>query len=171
MSISPSARFDIETLIAVAQPRRILLIGTPLINIADDYVSQQAVLGVEIHVDTLHAHDWQTPLSLKTPYDLAVVSSVLETLEKPQGWQLLASLRDQLSRQFCVHVVLDDLKATSQWSLTDFLSMALIRVNQYQAADSNSALFKYSIDSYKRTPDWLNPNNWANPELWGKYWW
>ena len=103
-----------------------------------------------------------------TLYDLAIVSGVLENLEKPQGRQLLASLRDRLSRQYCVHVAIDNRDTVSQWSLTDFLSMALVRVNTYSLRDSSFVLFKYSIGSYKRTPDWLNANNWANPEFMGK---
>jgi len=28
--------------------------------------------------------------------------------------------------------------------------------------------YTYSISSYKNIPDWLNSDNWANPELWEK---
>ena len=37
---------------------------------------------------------------------------------------------------------------------------------------SNDNLFYffyvYNIGTYKKTPDWLNNENWANPELWEK---
>ena len=172
MSLSPPARFDLETLISVAQPKRILLIGEMPGDLASDYVSQQSVLGVEIIVDRTDLGDLNAlQNSASILYDLAIVNGVLENLEKPQGRQLLASLRDRLSRQYCVHVAIDNQSTVSQWSLTDFLSMALVRVNTYTTTNASFALFKYSIGSYKRTPDWLNANNWANPELWGKYWW
>ena len=29
-------------------------------------------------------------------------------------------------------------------------------------------IYVYNIGSYKKTPDWLNNENWANPELWEK---
>ena len=28
--------------------------------------------------------------------------------------------------------------------------------------------YVYNISNYKKTPDWLNSENWANPELWEK---
>lgn len=28
--------------------------------------------------------------------------------------------------------------------------------------------YTYNIGSYKKTPDWLNSDNWANPDLWEK---
>ena len=28
--------------------------------------------------------------------------------------------------------------------------------------------YVYNISNYKKTPDWLNNKNWANPELWEK---
>ena len=29
-------------------------------------------------------------------------------------------------------------------------------------------VYVYNISNYKKTPDWLNNENWANPELWEK---
>tara|TARA_B100000530_G_C15906141_1_gene467418 strand:- start:239 stop:688 length:450 start_codon:yes stop_codon:yes gene_type:complete len=29
-------------------------------------------------------------------------------------------------------------------------------------------VYVYNISNYKKTPDWLNSENWANPELWEK---
>ena len=29
-------------------------------------------------------------------------------------------------------------------------------------------VYVYNISNYKKTPDWLNNKNWANPELWEK---
>ena len=172
MSLWPSAQFDLETLISVAQPQRILLIGEIPEDLASDYVAQQSVLGVDIVVDHALLDDLEALQSdASIVYDLAIVNGVLENLQKPIGRQVLAQLRDRLSRQYCVHVALDDHSRISQWSLTDFLSMALVRVNSYTIGSKSFALFKYSISSYKRTPDWLNADNWANPDLWGKYWW
>ncbi len=171
MSLPSTAQFDIETLISVAQPHSILMLGHDFGDIARDYVSQQAVLGVQVEVAQVSAQDWQTVLQQPKLFDLAIVSQVIEHESKALGRQLLAALRDQLSRQYCVYLALNDEQAVSQWQLSDMLSMALVRVNEYPQESSHHALFKYSIASYKRTPDWLNPDNWANPELWGKYWW
>jgi len=50
-------------------------------------------------------------------------------------------------------------------------SFALKKVAIYEHNDKKFGLFKYNISDYKTTPDWLNADNWANPEMWGKYWW
>ncbi len=36
---------------------------------------------------------------------------------------------------------------------------------------SELKIYAYDIRTYKRTPRWLNPKGWANPELWDKYRW
>jgi len=58
------------------------------------------------------------------------------------------------------------------WHLTDLFSFALSKVASYLQEDQTEiGLFKYNINDYKKTPDWLNADNWANPQMWGKYWW
>jgi hypothetical protein len=36
------------------------------------------------------------------------------------------------------------------------------------AANDKAVIFIYDISKYKENPDWLNSDNWANPELWEK---
>ena len=41
-----------------------------------------------------------------------------------------------------------------------------------RAANSEAnRLFGYDVGTYKTTPDWLNADHWANPELWNKHRW
>ncbi len=35
-------------------------------------------------------------------------------------------------------------------------------------SDDKAVVFIYDISKYKENPDWLNSDNWANPELWEK---
>jgi hypothetical protein len=35
-------------------------------------------------------------------------------------------------------------------------------------SNDKAVIFIYDISKYKETPDWLNSDNWANPELWEK---
>ena len=35
-------------------------------------------------------------------------------------------------------------------------------------ANDKAVIFIYDISKYKENPDWLNNDNWANPELWEK---
>jgi hypothetical protein len=37
-----------------------------------------------------------------------------------------------------------------------------------KTADDKVSIFIYDIAEYKDNPDWLNSDNWANPELWEK---
>ena len=162
---------DIEVLMATAAPARILLIGDGGTASAAEYQAQQAVLGVDILVERITAADWLQYLDNSTEYDFVLVTNVLEEIPKSQGMQLLAGIRDKLGTQFCVYYNPNTDSAENTWQLHDFLSLGLVRVNHYKWDSHNSALFRYSLSSYKRTPDWLNADNWANPELWGKYWW
>jgi hypothetical protein len=57
------------------------------------------------------------------------------------------------------------------WLLNDLFSFALKKVASYPCNGIEYGLFTYHIDDYKKTPDWLNADNWANPEMWGKYRW
>jgi hypothetical protein len=34
--------------------------------------------------------------------------------------------------------------------------------------NDKAVIFIYDISKYKENPDWLNSDNWANPELWEK---
>ena len=175
MKLPLPAVSDIETLLATAAPQRILQMGTNLLPSIKDYHTVQAALGSDVTAEAIEVSDWESNLALQKPCDLVIISNVLEIISKRDGMRLLAFVRDRLSSQYCVFYQWSEAKSEAKsehsWELADFLSLGLVRVNEYVFDDKQAALFKYSISSYKRTPDWLNPNNWANPELWGKYWW
>lgn len=161
-------QFDLETLVATAQPRSILVIGAELDSVLNDYLSQMQVLQQTVRIATLDSISELEDIVSNDVYDLGLCINQLDQANKQEGMRILARLRDTYCKQFCVNLVLD---ADSDWQFTDLLSLGLTRVNQYRSSEAASSLFKYSIDSYKRTPDWLNADNWANPEMWGKYWW
>ena len=45
------------------------------------------------------------------------------------------------------------------------------RQGHFQQENRSLHLFSYDLQDYKQVPDWLNAKYWANPELFGKYWW
>ncbi|MFW6041456.1 MAG: DUF6231 family protein [Guyparkeria sp.] len=73
--------------------------------------------------------------------------------------QLLASLRDRGNRPVVVYL---------GESVDDRMKMIALG---YKASSPDDPVYQFDIHDYKQTPDWLNPRNWANPELWDKYRW
>ncbi|MFP4639754.1 MAG: DUF6231 family protein [Guyparkeria sp.] len=73
--------------------------------------------------------------------------------------QLLASLRDRGNRPVIVYL---------HESVDDRMKMIALG---YKASSPDDPVYQFDIHDYKQTPDWLNPRNWANPELWDKYRW
>ena len=103
---------------------------------------------------------------------MAIAVNLFEHLEKTKGMQVLSRLRDVLSPQYCIALPTSQTISSTSWHITDLFSFALSKVSSYkQSNQPEIGLFKYNINDYKKTPDWLNADNWANPQMWGKYWW
>ena len=66
--------------------------------------------------------------------------------------------------------VLVDLDACD-WQETDLYALALQASERFQRDEQTLSLFTYDLREYKQVPDWLNAKFWANPELFGRYWW
>ena len=66
--------------------------------------------------------------------------------------------------------MLADLAACS-WQDTDFFALALSASEKFCRDEQVLSLFTYDLHDYKQVPDWLNARFWANPEMFGKYWW
>lgn len=115
-----------------------------------------------------HAQSAPLPESLSTQrYDLALVADCLEHLPKRTGLELLGGLRNLNANRL---VVLIDLEAAG-WQITDFYALALQVNGRFQRDSQTLTLFTYDLLDYKQAPDWLNAKFWANPSLFGKFWW
>lgn len=101
-------------------------------------------------------------------YDLALVADQLERLEKRSGIELLAGLRNLSVGRMAVLV---DLQHAPGWRDTDFFGLGLQRTARFDREGRHLSLFTYDLAEYKNVPDWLNAKYWANPQLFGKYWW
>lgn len=164
--------FDIETLINTAQPSRILLIGDCDADFLSAYQEQKQLIQQPCEISTIRCANigqlWQT----QDAFDVAIAINLFEHLEKTKGMHVLSRLRDVLSPQYCIALPTSQTVSNTEWHLTDLFAFALSKVTEYsQANQSKIGLFKYNINDYKKTPDWLNSDNWANPQMWGKYWW
>lgn len=164
--------FDIETLINESQPDSILAIGRDATVVVDAYIEQKSFLKKQCHVTRI-----TDPMSVFEAelerHDTGIVVAALENMRKSAALHLLARLRDVLTRQFCTVVPVegDWPDHVSKWELNEMLGLGMSLLNQYDMDRGVVAIFKYDIATYKKTPDWLNPDNWANPELWNKYRW
>jgi len=164
--------FDIETLINTAQPSRILLIGDCDAEFLSAYQEQKQLIQQHCEIHTIDCANIEQLWQIEEAFDVAIVVNLFEHIEKAKGMQVLSRLRDVLSPQYCIALPTSQTVHDSKWHLTDLFSFALSKVAEYKQADqSDIGLFKYNISDYKKTPDWLNSDNWANPQMWGKYWW
>lgn len=159
--------FDVETLLSVAQPASVTLIGHFPTQFLQDYLAQRSLLGNPCAIQELPTQDAQAELTAVAHADLAIVAGCVEHMEKSAATQLLSKIRDIASRQFCLCISLTD----SAWTRNELFALGLKQVATYTANEQLFALYKFNLADYKKTPDWLNSDNWANPEMWGKYWW
>lgn len=148
---------DLSQLLKEIQPNNLLLIGEES-NLTSN-ITQATHISV---ADSLSA------LEGLGRFDLVIVLDALNTLKKKQGELLLGSLKNLHAKRLLLSH-----NPCPEWSLEDFLAVALSELNHYPAdADSpEQQLFEYNIYSYKNVPDWLNNKFWANPNMWDKERW
>lgn len=177
MHYSHDAIFDLEQLLDACAPDSLLVVGntvnaantsTDNAPLGEQYQQQRHIIHKPCDISRL-THDIQVghPL-LQQRYDLAIVSGALESVDTQTGQHLLGRLRDLCTPRLAVLVDLNQ----CEWSVADLLAFGLVRIHHYDIGQTQPvALYHYNIDTYKKTPDWLNAKNWANPELWNKFWW
>lgn len=92
-----------------------------------------------------------------------ILQDALEALPHREGRHLLASLRDVYAE--ILVVVVDE--ARCEWNTEEMLGLGL----RQAARRDDHGLYVFDLYDYKLTPDWLNSQYWANPEMWDKAWW
>ncbi|WP_018953250.1 DUF6231 family protein [Thioalkalivibrio sulfidiphilus] len=101
-------------------------------------------------------------------HELVLVLDALTVLDRDQATHMIARLRDLNSESLYVLMPED---GENGWQEQDLIALGLTRVRSYGQAQGNTHLFRFNIKDYKKTPDWLNPRYWANPEMWEKARW
>jgi hypothetical protein len=106
-------------------------------------------------------------------FDFGIVANTIEHMDRPCADHLLARLRDMHTKRLLVIVPIGNLweNHQSHWQEADLLALGFIVKAKIQVEQKPVHVYAFDIASYKTTPDWLNSKYWANPELWGKYWW
>jgi hypothetical protein len=164
--------FDIETLLNECRPDTILVVGSGADHAVDSYREQKRLLGSECRiVRPGEPSDIEPP---EKRYDMGIVAETLECMDKRAAILFLSRLRDLYTARFCVALRVGEKWSglTSTWSRNELLGIGMMLVNSYEDDQNRHLhLYKYDIATYKPTPRWLNPDDWANPELWNKYRW
>lgn len=165
--------FDVETLLNNVKAGRILLLGDIDASFLNNYVEQQQLLKQKCKLIHLRSTDLESLEKHQSLFDVGIAINLFENISKTQGKRVLCKLRDVLTKQYCVCLPITQSTDNESWRLNDLFSFALERVASYHVLDKRIeyGLFKYNINTYKKTPHWLNPNNWANPNIWDKYRW
>lgn len=147
---------DVLALAAQYEPRRLLAAGDAAIRLLEHYQDDA------VEVERLD------PATADRRYDFALVAGYLEQVTPHEGAALLARLRDVQAQRFAV--IVPEQRET-HWTPDTFIALGMSIHGHYHEAGQPLLLATYDIANYKRTPDWLSPENWANPELWDKYRW
>lgn len=158
---SPTPQQALASLLEHYLPQRILHVGQSTLPALEAFQASHPC-----QLD--HSSAVPLPETLASQrYDLALIADCLEHLPKRVGLELLGGLRNLNANRL---IVLVDLKA-ADWQITDFYALALQANGQFQRDDQTLTLFTYDLLDYKQAPDWLNAKFWANPSLFGKFWW
>lgn len=168
------AIFDLEQLLDACMPNSLLVVGK-----IDNAEKKDYQLGYQyqqqrqtIHKPCNFFHLTQD-LKIDNPlfqqrYDLAIVGGILESFDTTTAQQILGRLRDLCVPRLAVLANLNH----CDWSIADLLAFGLVRISHYDIDQVQPiVLYHYNIDTYKKTPDWFNAKNWANPQLWNEFWW
>ncbi|RJS92067.1 DUF6231 family protein [Salinisphaera sp. Q1T1-3] len=103
-------------------------------------------------------------------HDLALVIDAPDTLGRQQTHELLARLRNTQAAAVVAAFARPETDNPS-WGRGDFLALGFRQAAAARALASPYWLYRYDIQDYKLTPDWLSSRHWANPERWGKERW
>lgn len=157
MLLSPQIESDLRKRIAAVHPRSVLGVGRAIESLLRahtraDPACRKIRLGADCDVDTLQT---------VTHADLGLV--VLAELDPRQAPEFLARLRDTVAARLWLLAAPD-----TPYSDTELVALGFSRIHAY--ADG-SRLFEFDLASYKRDPDWLSPDAWANPQRWNKERW
>lgn len=99
-------------------------------------------------------------------FDFVLISGLLEQLTHDEGEHIIAQIRD-----LHAHEMLVILTPECGWAQTDLIALGLRQIAEIKHENTPRQVFYHALETYKRVPDWLNNQYWANPELYGKYRW
>ncbi len=151
---------EVERVLRVRQPRSLLAVGEQAHALLARYTSGtdcRYVALAEANVATL----------ADERFDLALVAPATGP-GKTAVVQLVAALRDRYARHLLVAARIDTRNGLTP---AEYLALGMRHVGDYGSEALAHALYEFDIVDYKHTPDWLNSQHWAHPELFDKFRW
>lgn len=168
LSLSDQARVDLQTLLESVQPASLLLAGG-----ARDYEALVNEAAGDCQLQNVDLDSLCRQVDDLAVFDVVLLAEVLENLDKYQAETLIGRLRDLHSRHLFMFVRMgqgwSDLK--SYWRRNDLLAHGFSLYGRYKEDDREYHLYRFELETYKNTPEWLNSQYWANPELFDKFRW
>lgn len=147
--------------LAILQPDSLLYVSAhPSINFSD-----LGNMRVTTRSDIFCAAD----LAGETHYDCALVADFLEHIPKARGAALLGQLRNLHASQLLVFI--DHARSIEPWTLSDFLALGFHQQETFTDQSCALALYSYDLANYNHQREWNSPKFWANPNMWGRYFW
>lgn len=163
-----NAGTDLVALLQSLQPEHILIAGE-----TETLAAGLEPVAGNFHLEQCGLQDLQQTIDKLPVYDVVLLLGVIENLDKAEADALLGRLRDLHARHVFVFVPIGEgwSGLRSHWQQTDLLALGFSLYRTYAAGQGNLHLYRFELDTYKATPEWLNSKYWANPELFGKYRW
>ncbi|MDN5870784.1 MAG: DUF6231 family protein [Nitrococcus sp.] len=153
----------LQAVVSQVHPDSVLVIGDSAV------AATHALAGRSGSITRLSSTDAAQGLSGLDIQDLALVCADA-ALAETEIAILLSRLRDIYARKVLV-IVARDLNSGS-WNRRSLVGLGFTPYGgAVDEAGDPLLLYQFDIATYKTTPDWLSPDNWANPELWDKYRW
>lgn len=154
---------DVIAFIEELKPKRLLCVAPDEASCAGAVRSGRPL----VHWDPAHALAAE---AVAERFELAFVAGALEALGVDRGGALLARLRDLYAHRVLVRLHLAR-AAEAGWSGNGLLAYGFTRGGHCREGDDEFGLYLFDLDTYKVTPDWFGPHDWANPERWDQDWW
>jgi len=152
---------EIERILRARRPRSLLAVGEQAHALLAGYASGADCRYVAL-LDT-----GLTALADDARFDLALIAPTTGPRQTDM-MQLVAALRDRYARHLLIAATVD---ARAGLTHADYLALGMRHVGDYGGGTPAHALYEFDIVDYKHTPDWLNSEHWAHPELFDKFRW
>lgn len=160
---------ELRDLLDAHLPQSLLVVSPEVSAALSDYQSAHP----DCRIIRLDGQDVLSRLDGLGRFELGIIVNTLEHMDKASGARLIARLRDLHTARFYAMVPIGKQwrGLADAWEPADFIAYGMALAGSREQEGKPLHVYKFDISDYKKTPDWLNPSHWANPELWDKYRW
>ncbi len=163
--MTPSANELVTDVLNGVAPRTVAAIGSDAQTLINPWLESNRETSVMQFSDS---REFLAHPSFSVEWSL--ICGCLEDLTDAEGSEFLGRLRNLSSPKFCL--LIEDRHPI--WNARSLAGFAIEQLAQEPFALPSGQLvraFGYDLTTYKRTPDWLNADFWANPGRWNKDFW